>query len=472
MYKVVNDYCTNIFVNKNEIESIRILYDKKMKMSQWYSKYKPDIMINAALFNMSNGIPIESFVSNGKTYSTSDWCKEGFGIRNDGNFSFGILNNTYKDFMVGFPYLTKNGKIDINFDIGASLSARQPRSVLSYNEKTNEIVLTTIDGRQAGKPGKTIKETAQYINQFGVTHSINMDGGGSTRMLVNGQVVNSPSEDRAVSSVLAIWLKKETKPTTNNKGSDKMKICLDYGHNNGTFDSGASYYGVKEQDITYDIGKKLKELLEYNGIEVVETRPTPTTKLGTSVNTSLQARVKIANDADVDYFISLHTNAHANTSAKGTETYVIAKGGKAEKLANAVNTSLYKEVGTTNRGVKTANYYVVKYTDAPAILVEMAFLSNKNECELLLTKQNDFARGMAKGICSYLGITYKDKKVNSEPVSKNKYSYDNTVEKMVELGITDKANIVHWEQCLAGKKAFNKDEVRTIFDRFITKINK
>ena len=467
MKKIIDDYCTNVIVTTDEIKDIRILYDKKMKMSQWYSKYKPDILINAALFNMSDGSPIETFISNNKTYSTSDWCKDGFGIKKDGTINFGTVDNSYKDFMVGFPVLIKNNKININFDVGASLSGRHPRSLLSYNEKTKEIILTTVDGRRSNKPGKTIQETANYINQFGVTHSINMDGGGSTRMLVDGKVVNSPTEDRAVSSVIAIWLN-----TTPTKGGNKMKICLDYGHNNSGWDTGASYYGVKEQDITYSIGKIVKKRLEEHGVEIVETRPVQTKNLGTTLNTSLQTRVKIANDADVDYFISMHCNASTSATAKGTETYIIAKGGNAEKLANAVNTALYKEVGTTNRGVKVENLYVIKHTDAPAILVEMAFLSNQNDCNLLTTKQNEFAEGIVKGVCEHLGITYKKSIVTSAPaqVSKNKYSYDDTVEQMIIKGITDISNMQYWEKVLAGIEPLDKNNVRVIFNRMLEKI--
>ena len=466
MKKIIDDYCTNVIVTTDEIKDIRILYDNKMKMSQWYSKYKPDILINAALFNMSDGSPIETFISNNKTYSTSDWCKDGFGVKKDGTIKFGTVDNTYKDFMVGFPVLIKDNKININFDVGTSLSGRHPRSLFSYNEKTKEIILTTVDGRRTNKPGKTIQETANYINQFGVTHSINMDGGGSTRMLVDGQVVNSPTEDRAVSSVIAIWLK-----TTPTKGGDKMKICLDYGHNNSGWDTGASYYGFKEQDITYSIGKIVKKRLEDHGFEIVETRPEQTKNLGTTTNTSLQTRVKIANNANVDYFISLHTNASPSAAAKGTETYIIAKGGNAEKLANAVNTALYKEVGTTNRGVNVENLYVIKNTDAPAILVELAFLSNQNDCSLLTTKQNEFAEGIVKGVCEHTGIAYKKGTTTTNAtVSKNKYSYDNTVEQMIVKGITNIENMQYWEKVLAGIENANKDFLRTIFEKMLEKI--
>ena len=56
-------------------------------------------------------------------------------------------------------------------------------------------------------------------------------------------------------------------------------------------------------------------------------------------------------------------------------------------------------------------------------------------------------------------------------MEKNIYSYDNTVEHLIRLGITDKANMQYWEKVLAGTEPLNKDNVRTIFDRLITKIS-
>ena len=242
-----------------------------------------------------------------------------------------------------------------------------------------------------------------------------------------------------------------------------MKICLDYGHNNSGWDTGAVYFGIKEQDINFEIGKKLKVLLEQNGIEVVETRPNKIVNLGTNTNSSLQQRVKISNDSQVDCFISLHCNASPDKFAHGTETFIVGKGGKAEKLAECVNTSITRNVGTFNRNVKMdKSLYVIKNTNAPAILVEMAFLTNDGNRELLLNSQDNFAEAIAKGVCEFLGISY-----NGEGT--NQYSYDNTVEHLIKLGITDVSNMAYWETALAGTKPLDKDNVRAIVDRLIKK---
>lgn len=246
-----------------------------------------------------------------------------------------------------------------------------------------------------------------------------------------------------------------------------MKICLDYGHNDSGWDSGANYNNYREQDITFNIGKLLKIELERNGIEIVETRANKGDNLGSDVNSSLKARVEAANNTDADYFISLHCNSSTDSLAHGTETYVVAKGGRAEQLATSVNTAISSLLGTYNRGVKSANYYVIKNTKAPAILIEMGFLSNNEDRQLLLNSQSKFAVGIAKGVCGFLGITYKE--VEILPVSTNKYSYDNTVEHLIKLGVTSIDNMSYWEMALAGTKPLDKDNVRIILDRLIKK---
>ena len=84
--------------------------------------------------------------------------------------------------------------------------------------------------------------------------------------------------------------------------------------------------------------------------EIVETRPNKTSLLGKDLNSSLNERADISNKAKADYFISIHTNAFTDPNAKGTETYVIGKGGNAEKLANKVQSNLVNAIGTVNRG--------------------------------------------------------------------------------------------------------------------------
>ena len=92
-----------------------------------------------------------------------------------------------------------------------------------------------------------------------------------------------------------------------------IKIFIDQGHNPQNPNAGAEANGVREQDITYDIGVRLGNLLRANpNFEVRLSRNSPTEQLGTSNATSLQARATMANSWGADYFISLHCNASSN----------------------------------------------------------------------------------------------------------------------------------------------------------------
>lgn len=182
-----------------------------------------------------------------------------------------------------------------------------------------------------------------------------------------------------------------------------MKICIDAGHNDRGHDTGANGRKSREQDITYGIASDLRDILTANGFEVKMTREKQSDCLGTSLHSSLAERVNISNSFGAEYFVSIHCNSASDPNAKGTETYVCAFGGTAEKLAKKIQSHLVSSLGTLDRGVKTGNFQVIRDTYCPAILVETAFISNPSEEELLLNKQQDFAQAIADGLFEHVG---------------------------------------------------------------------
>ena len=107
-----------------------------------------------------------------------------------------------------------------------------------------------------------------------------------------------------------------------------MKICIDAGHNNSGWDTGATGFGRREQDVTFKIAESLSEKLKKNGINVVMTREYKGQNLGKSTNDSLKKRVQIANSEKADLFISIHCNSSILKSATGTEVFVYSKKSK------------------------------------------------------------------------------------------------------------------------------------------------
>ena len=163
-----------------------------------------------------------------------------------------------------------------------------------------------------------------------------------------------------------------------------MKIFINAGH--GGNDSGAVGNGLIERDVNFFIANRVEsyllavnydvKLFQYDG---------------------LQAICDEANNWHADFFVSIHCNAGGGF---GTETFYVSERGR--KLANAIQNQIVNSVGTFNRGVKTADYFVLLNTNMPAVLVECAFIDNPYDAKLLREKEDDFARAIARGISDFV----------------------------------------------------------------------
>jgi N-acetylmuramoyl-L-alanine amidase len=165
-----------------------------------------------------------------------------------------------------------------------------------------------------------------------------------------------------------------------------MKFGIDIGHNCPP-DTGAS--GVDQEDkLTLAVGEALIANLKKAGHTIVNCTP----QKATSVNDSLRKRYSKANSEDVDIFISIHFNA-ANAKAHGSEIYAISK--KGSEIANKVLAEIVK-LGFKNRGVKAANFTVLKETDMPAILIECCFCDSPIDMKIFNAKE--MADAITKGL--------------------------------------------------------------------------
>lgn len=171
------------------------------------------------------------------------------------------------------------------------------------------------------------------------------------------------------------------------------KFVIDAGH--GGKDAGAVNGGLYEKDVALKVAKLLGEELEKRGHNVVYTRVDDTF-------IELSDRAKISNNSNADYFVSIHCNSAENKTAEGVETWY-HKAGKA--LAQSVQNELAKIDGVKDRGIKGGEFYVLKHTKAPAILIELGFISHEAEKKLLFKEfyQRDLCNKIVTGIIKHVG---------------------------------------------------------------------
>ena len=233
-----------------------------------------------------------------------------------------------------------------------------------------------------------------------------------------------------------------------------MKICVNAGHgkrNNGVVDVGAvGATGYKEYIETKELADLVGAKLKSRGFEVLVIQ-----------DGDLYDITNKANDWKADYFVSIHCNA-ATAQAHGVETFALSPGGKGEQLAHAVHKFLLPATSLSDRGVKFANYHVLRETEMPAILTEVGFISNSKEEALMKDANwdNKIAESITQGICSFTGVTYQAETIphvepsRSEPITivnapvnhveapvqketERRYSYPNNARATAKLPVKD-----------------------------------
>ena len=240
-----------------------------------------------------------------------------------------------------------------------------------------------------------------------------------------------------------------------------MVVVIDAGHGGkDPGNLGTGRYKVTEKDVTLDVAKKLADYIEKNmsDVEVILTRKDDSFP-------KLHTRVKIANDAAADLFISIHCDAFNSQAAKGCGTYVMGMHKTEESLRVAMqeNASIYKEedyaatydgfdpkdpdtyialalrqyiyldkslelgsliqsqfrdrVGRRDRGVRQAGYYVISYTSMPSVLVELGFLTNNEEEDFLISDdgQSYMASAIYRALRDYRGKQSPEEIEEAEP---------------------------------------------------------
>nr|DAX70663.1 MAG TPA: Cell wall hydrolase autolysin [Caudoviricetes sp.] len=170
-----------------------------------------------------------------------------------------------------------------------------------------------------------------------------------------------------------------------------MKVCINPGHD-VNLDSGAvnPRTGRRECDVALEAGELLQTYLNQAGCQTVLVQ-----------DDDLGYVCHVSDDFNADIFVSLHCNAF-NTQARGTET--LYKSFNGQRLANDIQSQIIRSINTVDRGVKKRDdLWVLNGTNAVAVLVEMAFIDNDDDLEMLNNDLDTIVRAIARGITDYIG---------------------------------------------------------------------
>lgn len=213
-------------------------------------------------------------------------------------------------------------------------------------------------------------------------------------------------EDKKNDNINVIYVPKENvpkvekpkKPKEKPTISSMKKVVIDAGH--GGADSGAIGGNLYEKDINLDVAKMIQEKLMKKNVYVYMTRTKDETL-------SLEDRVNYSNEINPDIFVSIHANSTVNLESYGLETHYFKD--NSYNLAQIVHGEFacpknLKKWETLDRGVIKSRFYVINHTEAPAILIEMGFISNEEERDKLKKKgrKEDIADSIVEGILEYL----------------------------------------------------------------------
>ncbi len=200
----------------------------------------------------------------------------------------------------------------------------------------------------------------------------------------------------------AIPVTAELVQTTNHNG--QTLVIIDAGH--GGFDNGAIGIdtGVHEDELNLAVAKLVEKGLRQNDIAVVMTRSSEDA-IASTKQQDMQGRATIMNDANAVAVVSIHMNMFEDRAVKGPMSFYMQGSAEGERLATAVLESVCSAIDHSKRTANHADYFVLRESVPPAVIIECGFLSNPSD-EVLLqdgAHQQKIADGIVEGILSYLG---------------------------------------------------------------------
>ena len=392
-------------------------------------------IINSWFYNMNTGKPVGNLCIDGTVKANAGWA--GYGMTwNTTDIRMEIVPGAKagKTYLSGVELLTPTRGPDEPASYSAEYGGKRGRSAMML-AGDYLILYCSGDGTKDAKTPDSMRDElvelgGKYTNTANL-RLLGLDSGGSSQCDFDGKKIYS---SRRVAGYLAVWTKKAgNTDDTEGKPVSKKIVCLDPGHGPGCV-NGAPDGSYKEHEFTWDMYTRISPLLEAHGVHTICTRTEDT-------NPSLTERANVSNKANATCYVSLHSNAAGNDgwyNASGLEIYTSQGPMTAQRnilASDLVNAFHAAGVSLRSSPIKHQMYTVLAKTDAPACLIEYGFHTSKEDVEKLKDSayRDKLAEATAKGICTYLGVDWKE----DEPVSDWEKERDEAWQAAKEAGILD-----------------------------------
>lgn len=379
------------------------IYDntRRLTWKQIQAEQGPDCVgvVNLAYFSLSNYSHQSAIMIGGNWGLKPKYHEYGFLIDESGRLTIGTEDQAVYDYAIGCPPVDINGRRYTDKDGG--------RNGWTYTGvKADGTVVVLLCSKDTPE---TTDDLEEVLRARGCASILRWDGSWSSQGTLGPGLNVTPSHRRICRSWLLIFKREgvETPPDKEEKPVSKKIVCLDPGHGPDTV-NGSPDGSYKEREFCWDMYERISKRLENYGVHTICTRTEDT-------KPSLTERAGVSNRAGSACFVSLHSNAAGSggwSDASGLEIYTSS--GPMSAPRNVLATDLVNSFHAAGVSLRSEpikhniELTVLAKTDAPAVLIEYGFHTNRTDVEYLKdSKYRDkLADATASGICAWLCVQY------------------------------------------------------------------
>ncbi|WP_080146734.1 N-acetylmuramoyl-L-alanine amidase [Marinilactibacillus piezotolerans] len=311
-------------------------------------------------------------------------------------------------------------KLDlIDYPVTGNIEYRTHVSKNGWTSFSSNGELSGTVGEKKRLEAVEIRLTGELATKYDIYYRSHIQSNGWLGWVRNGMSSGSQGKALRMEAIQIKIVPKGQGPEVNSSAGflEDPLIYIDSGH--GGRYSGAAYQGFAEKTINLQTAKKIEAILKAKGYRTKMSR-TSDKHFSNTLSSDLRYRANEANSLNADIFLSVHFNAHPTSTQTGIEMYIYNRDGNSSNpglsnnytriansrsLATKMQSELIKQTGAKDRGVKEANFHVIRETHMPAVLLELGFMDNPSDLSKITTSsyQSKLAVGVTNGIDDYFG---------------------------------------------------------------------